>query len=348
MASFLLTARAYLRFVDPDAAFDPWLGVDPALPIVSSLGNVIAGLLVGLGTGVSDRSREPTNSVTQRHAQTYLAISHWPITSILPFLRFCVTCITTTDPKLGNGCTTGHGICGLARFSRRSLAAVCSFMATGMLSATACSPLCPLWPNIRGSPEDIPYPTERSSWVGLILTSLATGAALPALLCRIIGVGTEGEDTGDGKRGGGVDTPPPAGRASISGTGKFAPASLSATVFASGLALSQMTKGYKIFGFLNMKGLGAGTWDGTLVCVMGGGFLVSFVSYQFVRGWNVIKNPAALSCPLVRETGDDKFNVPTNRVIDANLVVGSMIFGLGWGIGGLCPGTLSSSLLFLI
>lgn len=45
--------------------------------------------------------------------------------------------------RLGNGCTSGHGVCGLARFSRRSLAAVAVFMAFGMLTATV---LRPLWP----------------------------------------------------------------------------------------------------------------------------------------------------------------------------------------------------------
>ena len=53
--------------------------------------------------------------------------------------------------KLGNGCTTGHGICGLARLSKRSLVAVLSFMATGVISASACSVTCPFYPYFRAS-----------------------------------------------------------------------------------------------------------------------------------------------------------------------------------------------------
>ena len=51
--------------------------------------------------------------------------------------------------RLGNGCTTGHGICGLARLSTRSLVGVLTFMATGVLSATGCSKTCPFHPWLR-------------------------------------------------------------------------------------------------------------------------------------------------------------------------------------------------------
>ena len=44
-----------------------------------------------------------------------------------------------------------------------------------------------------------------------------------------------------------------------------------------------------------------------------------------------------LNCPLSQDKGG-KFNVPTNRTIDTKLVLGAVLFGLGWGIGGLCPG----------
>jgi uncharacterized protein len=51
--------------------------------------------------------------------------------------------------RLGNGCTTGHGICGMARLSTRSLVGVLTFMATGVLSATGCSKTCPFHPWLR-------------------------------------------------------------------------------------------------------------------------------------------------------------------------------------------------------
>jgi len=70
-----------------------------------------------------------------------------PIVSPMGFILggFCVGFGT----RLGNGCTTGHGICGMARLSKRSLVGVLTFMATGVLSATSCSKTCPLHPFLR-------------------------------------------------------------------------------------------------------------------------------------------------------------------------------------------------------
>ena len=62
-----------------------------------------------------------------------------------------------------------------------------------------------------------------------------------------------------------------------------------AMFFSLGLVVSQMTISSKIYGFLNVKGISDGTWDPTLACVMGGGLVVSFASYQFVKGFNVLK-----------------------------------------------------------
>ena len=72
---------------------------------------------------------------------------------------------------------------------------------------------------------------------------------------------------------------------------------------------------------------------------MGGGLLVSMASYQFVRGYALFDTSRlALSCPLSQKKTTGKFSVPTNKIVDANLVLGAAVFGIGWGIGGLCPG----------
>jgi hypothetical protein len=70
---------------------------------------------------------------------------------------------------------------------------------------------------------------------------------------------------------------------------KIGPSIISGALFALGLVISKMTVSSKIYGFLNVKGIKDGTWDPTLVCVMGGGFFVSFISYQWVKGFNVFK-----------------------------------------------------------
>ncbi|KAL3803152.1 hypothetical protein HJC23_003427 [Cyclotella cryptica] len=275
VAAFALTTRLYVTLVDPDALKDDRLGYSQNIPIVSPLGFIVGGFLVGFGT------------------------------------------------RLGNGCTTGHGICGLARLSLRSFAAVMSFMATGILSATSCSTTCPLHPYLRTSYETVAkhLPTETTVAIGTVLASVAAGAALPGILRSIPPKATpaEKEDLENHYR-------------------KIGPSIVSAAFFSLGLVISKMAVSSKIYGFLNVKGLKDGTWDPTLVCVMGGGFLVSFLSYQWVKGFQVFKHSKALECPANQKGKSACFNVPTNKTIDNRLIIGEALFGLGWGFAGLCPG----------
>ena len=86
--------------------------------------------------------------------------------------------------RLGNGCTTGHGICGLARLSRRSAVAVLTFMTTGIISASACSVTCPLHPYLRDSFASVGkyLPNKTTITIGTVIASIAAGAALPGVL----------------------------------------------------------------------------------------------------------------------------------------------------------------------
>mmetsp|Transcript_3814 Transcript_3814/g.7748 ORF Transcript_3814/g.7748 Transcript_3814/m.7748 type:complete len:285 (-) Transcript_3814:213-1067(-) len=225
--------------------------------------------------------------------------------------------------RLGNGCTTGHGICGLARLSVRSLSGVLAFMATGMFSATGCSPTCPFNKYLRASVETVKnyFPTESTKDIGTILASLAAGVALPGFLRKAPESASKHErDEYDSNRS------------------KIIPSVVSGALFSVGLVISQMTLASKIYGFLDVKGIKGGYWDPTLVCVMGGGLVVSFLSYQWVKGFNVFQNSKALECPLSQKKSVGHFDVPTNQVIDFNLIFGEALFGLGWGAAGLCPG----------
>jgi hypothetical protein len=115
-------------------------------------------------------------------------------------------------------------------------------------------------------------PTETTVAIGTVLASVAAGAALPGVFRSIPPQATpaEKEDIENDYR-------------------KIGPSIVSAAFFSLGLVISKMTVSSKIYGFLNVKGLKDGTWDPTLVCVMGGGFLISFLSYQWVKDFQVFK-----------------------------------------------------------
>jgi uncharacterized membrane protein YedE/YeeE len=92
-------------------------------------------------------------------------------------------------------------------------------------------------------------------------------------------------------------------------------------VFGLGLALSGMTDPAKVLGFLDVTG----QWDPTLAFVMGGALAVNAVAYALTRN-----RPG----PLFGE----RFHLPTRSDVDAPLVMGAALFGVGWGLAGFCPG----------
>lgn len=104
---------------------------------------------------------------------------------------------------------------------------------------------------------------------------------------------------------------------------------LAGILFSCGLTLSQMTNPTKVISFLDISG----NWDPSLAFVMGTALTIAFTGYHIV-----LKSKSPL---LV-----DKFQVPTRKDIDTKLIVGASIFGIGWGISGLCPGPAVASLSF--
>jgi uncharacterized protein len=92
-------------------------------------------------------------------------------------------------------------------------------------------------------------------------------------------------------------------------------------LFGAGLALSGMTRPLKVLGFLDV----AGKWDPSLIFVLGGAVIVATVAFRFI-----LQRKAPLLAP--------SFDLPTTKKVDRKLIVGALIFGVGWGIAGYCPG----------
>lgn len=92
-------------------------------------------------------------------------------------------------------------------------------------------------------------------------------------------------------------------------------------IFGVGIAMSGMANPAKVLNFFDV----AGTWDPSLIFVMGGAVVVAFIGYRIV-----LRRPA----PIINA----KFHLPDNPRIDARLLGGSALFGVGWGIAGFCPG----------
>lgn len=96
---------------------------------------------------------------------------------------------------------------------------------------------------------------------------------------------------------------------------------LAGLLFGAGLAWSGMADPHKVLGFLDV----AGAWDPSLLLVMAGAMLTYALGHRLVM---------RRSRPWL----DAQFHLPTNRRIDMRLLGGAATFGIGWGLGGYCPG----------
>jgi uncharacterized membrane protein YedE/YeeE len=99
-------------------------------------------------------------------------------------------------------------------------------------------------------------------------------------------------------------------------------AAAAGALFGAGLLVSGMTQPAKVIGFLDV----ASGWDPSLAFVMGGAVVVYGLAFAWIRRGRT------------EPWFDGTFHVPTRRDVDVPLLAGAAIFGVGWGLGGLCPG----------
>ena len=101
-------------------------------------------------------------------------------------------------------------------------------------------------------------------------------------------------------------------------------------IFSIGLVISQMINPAKVLGFLNLFG----EWDPSLAFVMIGALIISSPLFHLFKNKDK---------PLF----NSNFSISTNKEIDKKLIIGSIFFGAGWGLAGLCPGPAISSIALL-
>ncbi len=114
----------------------------------------------------------------------------------------------------------------------------------------------------------------------------------------------------------------------------LATAALSGALFGAGLYVSQMVDARKVLRFLDFGAIASGGWDPSLAFVIGPAIAVMFIAVRIGR-----RRPAPLF--------DASFHEPGLKAIDRRLVGGAALFGIGWGMAGICPGPAISLIAFM-
>jgi hypothetical protein len=104
-------------------------------------------------------------------------------------------------------------------------------------------------------------------------------------------------------------------------------------IFGSGLVISHMVQTTKVLGFLDVFGIPSGTWDPSLIVVMAAGLVVTGIGFALIRPRTPFCAPQGLW--------------PAATDIDRPLLAGAALFGIGWGLVGLCPGPAITDLATL-
>jgi uncharacterized membrane protein YedE/YeeE len=110
---------------------------------------------------------------------------------------------------------------------------------------------------------------------------------------------------------------------------KFVSPLLAGLVFGLGLVLSGMVDPHKVLGFLDL----AGAWDPSLALVMGGALAVAAIAFR-------------IAGRRAKSFSGAPIDLPTSRAIDGKLIGGALLFGVGWGLVGLCPGPAIANIGF--
>ena len=200
--------------------------------------------------------------------------------------------------KMANGCTSGHGVCGLPRLSKRSIFAVLTFLIFGFIFAT-------LRYHVKFLETDfILHNLERAvlskNTIKIICIAVFSVALLTFILNIIYKITKQKQN-------------------------ELKDITISFCVgilFSFGLVESGMIKRHLVLLFLSI----GKDWDATLIFVLGSAVGINLITFNLML--------KKLEKPILHE----KFQLPEKTEVDKKLIIGAAIFGIGWGFCGICPG----------
>lgn len=247
-----------------------------------------------------------------QYLPSYAAVVPIAGSAVLPYIISGI--LVGVGTQMGSGCTSGHMLCGVARGSVRSLVATCVFTGTAALTAflLGTPPAC-----AEGPCYTISNPSSDD--VTILLSVLTVFASTRYLLRQSL-------------------TKSKVSQALVS--------FYSGLTFGTGLLIAGMASPGVTLGFLALWG---SKFNPTLLMVMLFGVLPNAYEYWTRRPGSIPASttPASTSEPSSSSTGAaaieaptccQTYNLPTRTQVDAKLIIGAAIFGIGWGMSGICPG----------
>ena len=215
---------------------------------------------------------------------------------------------------LGGGCTSGHGICGMSRLSKRSLVSVPIFMGAGIATASI-TPFTPPAVTIALAAATAAAGIAVNVWSTYRAARVTAAASLAS------------QSQASAKGGSGLPlassspASPPSFVDQLTNWRELTVAVATGLIFGAGLAVSEMTNPSVVIHFLQLDA----DWNPSLMFVMGTALPVALVGFYFT-----FKRDAPV-CGA-------KFHLPAENKITPSLVGGGILFGVGWGLAGICPG----------